>query len=423
MAWPTIKVEAWHDGAWNDYGTSCLRFSFQRGRQRLLERHAAGTCTIVLDNSAGTFDPNNNADMAPGMWWRIRASRDGVTYLHQFAGLATDFEVTWDGPEWSEASISLVDGLALLALVDYEGDGTIPAGSVPSTAMDQIIGHAIGPGTAFEGTYTGLVDTPFAESSTVQVMSAQTGNALELCQKIAEGEDGEFFAIPHVLAATTYTPAPLFRFISRPARWLYSLAHFTDQAAALGAGEWPYRFASAAGRTTDDFVRNIATATRTGGTAQSSEDAASIGLWLRRPWSTSGLWVEGDTQALVVAEQVVTYRADPPTFEFSGITLDPHTVDTDDYWDLVLELGAFSSYSEGGCIDFGSRVTVTKTPPYGSAITRDCFVTGWQVVVDNQEGERSWFTGLGLADAEPWLTTAWRVGDADFGKVGTASVG
>lgn len=422
MAFPTIKVEAWHDGAWNDYGTSCYGYSLQRGRQRLLERHQAGTCTIVLDNSAGTFDPANSADMRPGMWWRIRVSRDGITYHHRFAGVATSFDVTWTGPEDSEVVISLVDGLALLALVDYAGDGTIPAGSAPSTAMDQIIGHALGPGTVHEGTYSGWVDVPFTESSTVQAMSAVTGNALELCQKVAEGEDGEFFAIPHVAASGTDFPAPVFRFVSRPARWLYSLAHFTDKSGALGAGEWPYEFVARA-RTTDDFVRNVASATTTGGTAQTAEDATSIDAWLRRPWSTSGLYVDGDTQALVVAEQVVAYRADPPVAEFAPITLAPHTIDDDDYWDLVLGLGAAVSYSEGGCIDFGSRVTVTKTPPYGSALERDCFVAGWSEEVRNRDGSQEWLTTLSLADAEPWPTTAWRIGDADYGKIGTASVG
>lgn len=109
MAWPTITFELYHDFVWNDYSTSVQRFSIDRGRQRLLERHKSGSLTLTLDNSAGPFDPSYNADMRPDMPCRLKVTTSSGAVFQIFGGTTDDFKVTWDGTSSSTCVLAVSD--------------------------------------------------------------------------------------------------------------------------------------------------------------------------------------------------------------------------------------------------------------------------------------------------------------------------
>ena len=419
MAWPTLAVKFRHDSAWNDYVTSCHGFSIRRGQQRLLGRTQPGTCVLTMDNSAGTFDPGYNADCFIGQWVNITSdSGSGATSL--FSGTIRDIQVTWDDPAASTSVIECIDALGLLAGITYPGTGTIPEGTLTESAIEEILDismEADGPYSTGIAWLTAMTTVGVV----TQLMSTATGTALDIIQKLVDGEGGFFFAA--ATATDADPPVPAFYYLPPYVLYQANLYTYSDSA-TLGGSEFPYLFADLEGGTSDDLVYNKATATISrgvtnddvqfeGGTAQTYTDTASVDTYLVRPWSESGLWLVDDSAALVRATQVVTKYKDPADFEIRRLVLDPHTVDTTDMWRNMELLG----------IAIGKRVTVKKTPPYGSQKILECRVLGLTHEVRNTEGSREWFVTLDLEDASRWATTALILDEATLGKLDTGTLG
>lgn len=420
MSWPTIAVSLYHDSAWNDYGTSCLGFSIDRGRQRLLDRHKAGTFTVVMDNSAGTFDSSYNADMVADMPIRIRVTVPSGKVFQVAGGTVDEFDVQWDGPESSTCTITATDGFKQLALVaadcnalwDSSVRGPVTAGTATDVGLDSIVLNSLKAGTSF-----GYVKATYFRNH-LQDMTAVVDNALEVCQKVADAENGEFFGSTWGAFSTYGSDGASFRFIGMDARWAASVATFSDNPSG---GEFPYNSQPLKGRTDDDFLRNSASVTRTGGVEQTDENTASITAHYERPYTLSGTYASADIESLVLAEHIVTYRADPGEFGFDQLVLDPHNVNTNAYWDIVVGCCTVAgSVLDEGTIDFSSRITVQKNRPYGTELSREVFVTGLRHEVSNSQGNRTWTTTLSLADATPWPTTTLILGT---GLLGTATLG
>ena len=419
MTWPTIQVLFRHDSAWNDYIAQCHGFTIRRGRQRLLGRTQPGICTLEMDNSAGTFDPGYNADCFVGQWVKLTSdSGSGATSL--FSGTIRDVKVTWEDPGNSVAVIECIDALGLLAGITYDGTGTIPAGTPTGDAMEEILDVAL----EADGPWSGVSWLGGAGASGVsvtQLMSTATGTALDLIQKLEDGDGGYFFAL--ATATDADPPQPAFHYVTPTTLYAATLYTYSDSA-TLSGSELPYRFAELEGGTSDDPVLNKATATISrgvtgddeqfeGGTAQTYSDQTSIDTYLVRPWSESGLWLRDDAAALVRATQVVTNYKDPPSFEVRKLVLDPHTIDTAAAYRNAELLG----------LALGRRITIEKTPPYGSQKILECRVLGLTHEVRNTEGSREWFVTLDLEDASRWATTALILDEATLGKLDTGTLG
>jgi hypothetical protein len=70
---------------WTDITADVISVSITRGRQGELEQTPPGTCSLVMDNTAGTYDPTNPASpfygsLEVGIPIRVRATWNGVTF-------------------------------------------------------------------------------------------------------------------------------------------------------------------------------------------------------------------------------------------------------------------------------------------------------------------------------------------------------
>lgn len=118
---PTVKVQFVKSGVWTDVAsTDLLLVNIERGRERPDDEIDPGTCTIVLDNRSGIYDPDYTAAstwvvggvsiLRANLQMRVVATWAGVPYI-QFAGFLETPNV--DQGFENTVTFTFVDGLAL----------------------------------------------------------------------------------------------------------------------------------------------------------------------------------------------------------------------------------------------------------------------------------------------------------------------
>jgi hypothetical protein len=90
----TIEADWTQSGVWVDESHYCRGVSIQRGRQRVNDGMAAGTCTLRLRNIDGRFSPFNSSSaiygqIKPNVPIRVTAAYHGVS-IRQFVGQLTE---------------------------------------------------------------------------------------------------------------------------------------------------------------------------------------------------------------------------------------------------------------------------------------------------------------------------------------------
>jgi len=111
----TTTVTVFFGGVATDVTAFVRSVSVRRGRSRELDRFSTGTAAVVFANEDRRFDPLYSAgpyfgQILPRL--RVSIATDGVSV---FNGVIEDWNLDYDLSGKSEASISCVDGLALLA--------------------------------------------------------------------------------------------------------------------------------------------------------------------------------------------------------------------------------------------------------------------------------------------------------------------
>lgn len=144
-----------------------LSFSTKRGKERSTDDTGVGTCSITLDNTDGTYDPNNpngplysGSQIQPMRQVRIRAVWKGVTY-GVFYGKIDDFE--YDFGEEPTCTLQCLDAFERMAnevvpaiVPNYNGDKTgarigriLDAVSWDSAMRDLATGNIFMPNTDY----------------------------------------------------------------------------------------------------------------------------------------------------------------------------------------------------------------------------------------------------------------------------------
>lgn len=123
MSVPTVAVEVGFANApltqlsaitWTDITQYVKSFSTHIGRQHELGRVEAGTCSIVIDNKDGRFDPTNTAspywpNVIPMRRIRIRASWGATTYP-VFCGFVDSWPLQWPSVANAYVHLTASDG-------------------------------------------------------------------------------------------------------------------------------------------------------------------------------------------------------------------------------------------------------------------------------------------------------------------------
>lgn len=193
--WPTLTVslqlgygieDSWSD-AFTDVTDAVRSVSMRTGRDDEFGDAQAGTCTIVLDNQDGTYDPSVNTDLRPNVRVLVTVAVDdviGTTSYTLFAGFVDAITQTWDSAWGETVTIECVDVLALLALLPFSATRTSEVISVRWGAIT----------TDLVPAYVDVVDD---YGGTVREMPSQTytdANMLDALKEVALAEDGVIVA-------------------------------------------------------------------------------------------------------------------------------------------------------------------------------------------------------------------------------------
>lgn len=109
---------------WTDVSADWMSIEVNRGRGQELDHYQAGTCSVVLKDTARKYDPSNAAspyfpNVQPMKRLRVRAVWDAVTY-DVFHGFVESYDHEYDGPPngMATCTVRAVDGFAVLAAAE-----------------------------------------------------------------------------------------------------------------------------------------------------------------------------------------------------------------------------------------------------------------------------------------------------------------
>lgn len=154
-------------GDWVEITASVLAWACKWGSEDEFTQPGAGTGTVVLNNSAGLFDPDNTSgtyygDLLPGMWFRIKAGTTTANTDIFYAQVSPDgFQVDASQYPDSVVPVHLVDVSEFLANTDVPGSVYEIEVETDSPALWWRLGEANGTqatdasGNSRHGTYSG----------------------------------------------------------------------------------------------------------------------------------------------------------------------------------------------------------------------------------------------------------------------------
>jgi hypothetical protein len=318
----------------------------QRGRNPLVDQFQTGTLSLRIVDQNGDFNPSNPASpyytyLTPMKKVQITASFNGVTY-NLFSGFITSYENTQpkDATEVAYTTIKAVDAFRLAQNAQISTVTGAAAGDLSGTRINQILDQISWPATMRD------VD---AGLTTLQADPGTQRTSLDAMTTVSDSEygalyvntDGEFVFQDRSVTAGSIGG---------------TVTTFNDNGTGI-----PY--ANAIWRLDDTLVFNSATITRTGGTAQTAINQASIDKYFIHSYNLSGLLMQTDAVALDYARAYVASRAET-SVRCDGIELDLYTPNYDTGIVAALDL------------DFFDPIRVVTTQPGGSTLDKTLQIFG-----------------------------------------------
>jgi hypothetical protein len=370
---------------WSSISPKVISFSVTRPSTRLagpLWNYQPGTASILLDNSDGSFDPDNLAgpyvisgatELLPMVPVRIRAVFAGVTYA-LYSGYADGWmpaQVTYAGG-YAELTLPATDAFKVLAGI------TLPALGSP-TGIGATTGARIRDILTRAGWWTSAEYSAVGPGSSTLQGTSLGDTALNLMQIAADSEIGQLYV--NGSGAVTFRGRQQ---ILSEARSNTVQAVFGDLPGTVHPAGTELACA-AIGRASDDTtIANDIQATHTGGTLQEVRDAASVAKYLfPRSYARSDLILQGDNDALAWAQWVL-YVSKGGEDRFESLQVDP-AADPANLWPQVLGR------------ETGDRIQVWSRPAgVASPVSKDCFIAGITHAWDSVTS--AWLTTWTLQD-------------------------
>ncbi len=352
----------------------------RRGRDRILDRATAGSCTVTLTDTDGTFTPDGvyADEILPMRQLQITATYDSTIYT-----LGSFFIEEWDytyspGEAAAFITITAVDAFRILNLTDVTTVTGASAGDLTGTRLGEILDEISWPSSSRDFS-TGL--------TTCQADPGTTRDTLDACQTVTDTELGAFFTKPN----------GVLKFMDRNA---IVKAHAATPTDYVDTGSGIY-YESVAFDIDDTILANSVTVTRTGGTAQTVNDATSIASFFLRDLSRTALLMDSDADALSQAKAILNERKDPD-LRIGALTIDAYQ-DTSDRVVAALDTELFDP------------IKVTRTQPGGGTVTRSLSVQGIEHVISPS----SWKTTFQTAEK---ILDGFILNSATSGKLGTSAL-
>ena len=318
----------------------------QRGRNSLSDQFQTGQLTLRIIDQNGDFNPLNPGSpyyelLTPMKKVQITATYSAVTYPI-FSGFITSYVNTQpsDATELAFTTITAVDAFRLGNLAQISTVTGATAGDLSGTRINQILDEIDWPGTMRD------VD---AGLTTMQADPGTARTSLQAMQTVSDSEYGALYI----------DPTGSFTFQDR-ALTVSSIGATPTVFADDGSG---IKYANAVWILNDSLIFNSASVTRTGGTAQTATNAASIAKYFLHSYNLQDLLMQTDAVALDYARAYVASRAET-SIRCDAVELDLYTENYNTGIIAALDL------------DFFDPITVITTQPGGSLLEKTLQIFG-----------------------------------------------
>jgi hypothetical protein len=331
-----------------------------RGRNPQADQFQTGTLTMRIVDQNGDFNPQNPSSpyynlLTPMRKVQITATYGATTYPI-FAGFITTYTTTTprNANDVVYTTITAVDAFRLAQNAQISTVTGATAGDLSGTRINEILDQIGWPLTMRDvdaGLTTMQADPGTARTSLAAMQTVETSEYGALYVDAA----GSFVFQDRAVTAGSTGKTPVV---------------FNDNGTGIG-------YYDAVWRLDDTLVYNSASITRTGGTAQTAINQASIDKYFIHSYNQQNLLMQTDAVALDYARAYVASRAET-SIRCDAIKLDLYT---DNYTaGTVAALG----------LDYFDPVTITTNQPGGSTLTKTLQVFG----VTQSITPNSWKTTL-----------------------------
>ena len=285
-----------------DISNQVGKISIRRGYNLLQDQFQAGTATIRVYDPTGAWNPQNPSSPYYGKLLPLRKMRvlgDGV-YL--FSGYTTAYNYTYPkDQDIGFVDIECSDAFRLFNMANVTSVTGSSAGQTTGARIDDILDTVSWP-TSMRDVNTG--------DSTVLADPGSARTSLSAIKNVEFSEQGAFY----VSAVGNAVFDERSFIISKSGQ---NPTTFANDGSGIGYKNIVFAF-------DDKLIINQASITRTGGTAQTASNAASITKYFPHSINYSDLVVQTDAEALNIARTYVATRADT-TIRIDAITLDLNT--------------------------------------------------------------------------------------------------
>ena len=370
-----------------DVSDTVQAVNISRGRNALSDVFQTGTCSVVIADQDGAFNPNNTASPYYGLIQPLRkitiTATDPATGIvwAMFAGYTTGFNYQQSRyvGEVSTTTITAVDGFRLANLAQLTTVAGSAAGNLSGTRITQILDAIAWPNSMRD------ID---AGQTTVQANPTTNATALAKLQQVTDSEYGSLYIDA---SGNMVFQDRLFTETSVAA----TPTVFADNGTGIPYSQIKWLF-------DDTQVYNSASITRIGGTAQTAENASSIALYFKHSYNRTDLIMETDAVALQYAQAYVASRQ-ATTIRCDAISLDLNTTST---------AGVTAALQ----LDYFDPITVKSTQPAAtgtSTLDKTLQIFG----VSHAVTPNTWVTTF--TTLEP-IIDAFIIGSSQYGILGTS---
>ena len=332
----------------------------KRGRNAQADQFQTGTLTMRIVDQNGDFNPQNPTGpyynlLTPMRKVQITATYSAVTYPI-FSGFITSYQTSTpkNATDVVYTTITAVDAFRLAQNAQISTVAGTSAGQLSGARINNLLDAISWPASMRDvdaGLTTMQADPGTARTSLAAMQTVETSEYGALYVDAA----GSFvFQDRNVTAGSTGATPTV----------------FNDDGTDIS-------YFNAVWRLDDTLVYNSASVTRTGGTAQTATDAASIAKYFIHSYNQQNLLMETDAVALDYAQAYVASRAET-SIRCDAIQLDLYT---DNY-----NLGIIAALS----LDYFDPITITTNQPGASTLTKTLQVFGVAMSIS----PNSWKTTL-----------------------------
>ena len=372
LGYARLDNDSDNDADYTDLEAYVMSITINRGRVRELAEFSAGSCTVVLDNQDGRFDPNNssspyNPNIKPGKLLRIKITDPTTSTNHYlFEGNIAQWDVTYSWPNMSYCTIRAYDALKPLS---QNSVSLTTSAAATGTVIREILQDA--DWTDYD------LDTG---DSTLAARTFTNVNALSAIQ-LATNSEG-------ITAKVYANKDNAVTFKSRQA--IYTDSNSNTSQATFGSGNLSFEKIDI--DFDDELVKNKISINRTGGTAQTATDSDSILNYNEKSYVKSDLMITSNAESLNYAQSVLSEFKDPAvrckTMTFSPLK---HT-------DMITQSLAR---------DITDRITVNFDPPgSGTTFSKQLIIGG----ISHHIQPESWQTTFMFSSSDASNLTWFQLG-------------